>query len=241
MSTCNTITLIVIGKSEPYLTEAKLLDIINRCKSEESYSLLIHTLGKVFSSREALSRSFQKTEKNDSPLAALLDRAPDNLLRPPADLNKEAVRSLQGEDKEEDSSDPSPTVPPNDDDTSVDLLAVRRAFKALWTLPGEKFESALVNALVTLADTIELHLRVFGKTPSHSMDSLLNVFLIVFEIPMLGNSEYLELALHMLCKAVSCFPTLAQAKLARVWARHCKPTLPSLLQALQELITVKVF
>lgn len=73
------------------------------------------------------------------------------------------------------------------------------------------------------------------------MDSLLNVFLIVFEIPMLGNSEYLELALHMLCKAVSCFPTLAQAKLARVWARHCKPTLPSLLQALQELITVKVF
>ncbi|KAK2580164.1 hypothetical protein KPH14_012435 [Odynerus spinipes] len=227
-------------KSEPYLTEAKLLDIINKCKSEGSYSLLIHTLGEVFSSREALSRSFQKTEKNDSPLAALLDRAPDNLLRPPADLNKEAVRSLQGEDKEEDSSDPSPTVPPNDDDTSVDLLAVRRAFKALWTLPGEAFESALVNALVTLADTIELHLRVFGKTPSHSMDSLLNVFLIVFEIPMLGNSEYLELALHMLCKAVSCFPTLAQAKLARVWARHCKPTLPSLLQALQELITVKV-
>ncbi|XP_035724686.1 ubiquitin-protein ligase E3A-like isoform X1 [Vespa mandarinia] len=228
------------GKSEPYLTEAKLLDIINKCKSEGTYSLLIHTLGEVFSSREALSRSFQKTEKNDSPLAALLDRAPDNLLRPPADLNKEAVRSLQGEDKEEDSSDPSPTVPPNDDDTSVDLLAVRRAFKALWTLPGEAFESALVNALVTLADTIELHLRVFGKTPSHSMDSLLNVFLIVFEIPMLGNSEYLELALHMLCKAVSCFPTLAQAKLARVWARHCKPTLPSLLQALQELITVKV-
>ncbi|XP_043506226.1 ubiquitin-protein ligase E3A [Polistes fuscatus] len=228
------------GTSEPYLTEAKLLDIINKCKSEKAYSLLIHTLGKVFSSREALSRSFQKTEKNDSPLAALLDRAPDNLLRPPADLNKEAVRSLQGEDKEEDSSDPSPTVPPNDDDTSVDLLAVRRAFKALWTLPGKAFESALVNALVTLADTIELHLRVFGKTPPHSMDSLLNVFLIVFEIPMLGNSEYLELALHMLCKAVSCFPTIAQAKLARVWARHCKPTLPNLLQALQELITVKV-
>lgn len=73
-----------------------------------------------------------------------------------------------------------------------------------------------------------------------SMDSLLNVFLIVFEIPMLGNSEYLELALHMLCKALSCVPVLAQAKLARVWAKHCKSRLPSLLQALQELITVKV-
>lgn len=73
-----------------------------------------------------------------------------------------------------------------------------------------------------------------------SMDSLLNVFLIVFEIPMLGNSEYLELALHMLCKALSCVPVLAQAKLARVWAKHCKSRLPNLLQALQELITVKV-
>ncbi|KYN30806.1 Ubiquitin-protein ligase E3A [Trachymyrmex septentrionalis] len=227
------------GKQESYLTEVKLLDIIEKCKAEDSYSLLIRTLGEVFSSGKALSLSFQKTEKNNSPLTALLERAPDSLLRPPADLNKEAVRSLQGEDKEEDSSDPSPTVP-NNDDTSVDLPSVRRAFEALWSLPGEVFESALVNALVTLADDIELDLRVFRMVRWDSMDSLLNVFLIVFEIPMLGNSEYLELALHMLCKALSCVPVLAQAKLARVWAKHCKSRLPSLLQALQELITVKV-
>ena len=50
-------------------------------------------------------------------------------------MDKEAIRSLQGEDKEEDSSEPSPTVPSNDD-TSVDLPAVRRAFTALWFLPG---------------------------------------------------------------------------------------------------------
>lgn len=119
----------------PYLTEAKLLDIIGQCKSEGSYSLLIRTLGEVFSSAEALSRSFQKTEKDDSPLAALLERAPVDLLSIPGDLNKEAVRSLQGEDKEEDSSDPTPTVP-HPDDTSVDLAAVRRSFAALWSLPG---------------------------------------------------------------------------------------------------------
>lgn len=99
--------------------------------------MLIRTLGEVFSSAKALSLSFQKTEKSNSPLAALLDRAPDTLLRPPADLNKEAVRSLQGEDKDEDSSDPSPTVP-NNDDTSVDVASVRRAFDALWSLPGTK-------------------------------------------------------------------------------------------------------
>lgn len=98
----------------------------------------------------------------------------------------------------------------------------------------------MVNALVTLADDIELDLRVFRIVRWDSMDSLLNVFLIVFEIPMLGNSEYLELALHMLCKALSCLPIVAQAKLARVWAKHCKSRLPNLLQALQELITVKV-
>ncbi|XP_026674769.1 ubiquitin-protein ligase E3A isoform X1 [Ceratina calcarata] len=226
-------------KQDPYLTEAKLLDIIERCKSEGSYSLLIRTLGEVFSCAKALSLSFQKTVKNDSPLAALLDRASDTLLRPPGDMDKEAIRSIQGEDKEEDSSEPSPTVP-NNDDTSVDLPAVRRAFAALWSLPGEVFKSALVNALVTLADNIELDLRVFRIMPWDNMDSLLNVFLIVFEIPMLGNSEYLELALHMLCKALSCFPTVVQAKLARVWAKHCKSRLPSILQALQELITVKV-
>lgn len=97
-----------------------------------------------------------------------------------------------------------------------------------------------MNALVTLADDIELDLRVFRIVRWDNMDSLLNVFLIVFEIPMLGNSEYLELALHMLCKALSCLPIVAQAKLARVWAKHCKSRLPNLLQALQELITVKV-
>lgn len=99
--------------------------------------MLIRTLGEVFSCKESLSISFQKTEKSNSPLTALLERAPDTLLRPPADMNKEAVRSLQGEDKDEDSSDPSPTVP-NNDDTSVDLPSVRRAFEALWSLPGDE-------------------------------------------------------------------------------------------------------
>ncbi|XP_034937131.1 ubiquitin-protein ligase E3A [Chelonus insularis] len=227
----------VEDKPIPYLTEAKLLDLIESCKVEGSYSSLIRSLGEVFSSSEALSRSFQKVEQSESPLVALLERAPVSLLQPPGDLSKEAVRSLQGEDKDIDSSDPSI---PSLDDTNVDLEAVRRSFAALWTLPGEEFESALVNALVTLADNIELDLRVFGVMSSDSTDSLLNVFLIVFEIPVLGSSEYLEYAFHMLCKAVSCLPVSAQAKLARIWARHCKSRLPSLLQALQQLITVKI-
>jgi ubiquitin-protein ligase E3 A len=119
----------------PYLTETKLLDIISKCKSEGSYCLLIRTLGEVFSSAQALSQSFLKSEKDDSPLTVLLNRAPASLLCPAGNLSKEAVRSLQGEDKEEDSSDPTPTVPQLDG-TNVDLPAVRRAFEALWSLPG---------------------------------------------------------------------------------------------------------
>ncbi|KAJ8675961.1 hypothetical protein QAD02_011747 [Eretmocerus hayati] len=226
-------------KSVPYLTESKLLDIVEKCRAEGSYSLLIRTLGEVFSSAQALSRSFLKSEKTESPLTALLDRAPESLLCPPGDLSKEAVRSLQGEDKEEDSSDPTPVVP-LPDDTNVDLPAVRRVYAALWSLPVEAFQSALVNALVTLADSIELDLRVFGGNAADGTNSLLNVFLIVFEIPVLVSSECLEMALHTVCKAASCLPVSAQAKLARIWARHCKSSLVDILQSLQQLITIKV-
>lgn len=109
---------------------------MSTCKTEENYSLLIRTLGEVFSSSTSLSKSFQRTEKNDSPLDALLDRAPVSLLKPPGDLNKEAVRVLQGEDKEIDSSDPAPAVS-SPDDTSVDIESVRRSFAALWSIPGK--------------------------------------------------------------------------------------------------------
>jgi len=96
--------------------------------------------------------SFRKTEKSNSPLVALLEKAPDTLLRPPADLDKEAVRSLQGEDKEQDSSDPSPTVP-NNDDTTVDLPSVRRAFEALWSVPGmKKYNHRYTNLRLTHID-----------------------------------------------------------------------------------------
>lgn len=124
-----------LDKVVPYLTEAKLLNIISKCKSEGSFSLLIRTLGEVFSSSQALSRSFQKSSEQNFSFTAILDRVPSSLLCPFGDFSKEAVRSLQGEDKEEDSSDP-PLVEPQLCDTIVDLPSVRRAFNALWSLPG---------------------------------------------------------------------------------------------------------
>lgn len=113
----------------------------------------------MFSCAKALSLSFQKTVKNDSPLAALLDRASDSLLRPPGDMDKEAIRSIQGEDKEEDSSELSPTVP-NNDDTSVDLPSVRRAFSALWSVPGGNVSSFyhVFNIVALMSSTLLVRL-----------------------------------------------------------------------------------
>lgn len=105
---------------------------------------------------------------------------------------------------------------------------------------GQLFESALVNALVTLGDSIHLGLQRFPLITKESIDTLVNIFLIVFEIPVLGSNDYIENALHILCKAAGCLPVEAQAQLARVWARHCKSRLPRLLQTLQQLITVKL-
>lgn len=106
------------------------------------------------------------------------------------------------------------------------------------------FELTLFNALslslFSLADDIELNLKVFGIMHQENMDNLLHIFLIVFELLMLGLNEYLGLILHVLCKACSRLPIVAQAKLTRLWAKHCRSRLPNLLELFQEFITAMV-
>lgn len=41
-------------------------------------------------------------------------------------------------------------------------------------------------------------------------------------------------------RAASHLPLTAQARLARVWSRHCPQRLKSLLEALQQLVTLRV-
>lgn len=97
-------------------------------------------------------------------------------------LNKEEVRSLEGEkDKDEDSCvEPSKnSLPP------VDLPSVRRAFAALFKLKTSIFENALVNALVTLAGNLQMQLPT--RKDKDNQDDVVNVLLIVFEIPALGE------------------------------------------------------
>lgn len=43
-----------------------------------------------------------------------------------------------------------------------------------------------------------------------------------------------------LCQAAQSMPVQAQARLARIWAAHCKDQLHSLIQCCQQLITLQV-
>jgi hypothetical protein len=238
-----------LGKEVPHITEEKLLKILETCKHESSYSLLIRTLGEVYSSADSLSQSFLKKHP-DSPIDAMLDKAPRDL----KNLKKEDVRTMEGDlDKDEDcqevneeggecsgssrswkSSSPS-------DDLKVDIPSLRRSYKALFEVPGSVFESALVHALRTLSGNLELDLRLFGRAKTDNAEELLNVFVIVLEIPTLGSSEYLEMALPFICKAASHLPLKLQARLAQIWARHCRSRLKGMLEALQQLVTLKIF
>lgn len=210
---------------------------------------MIRTLGEVYSSADSLSQSFLK-QHPDSPIDAMLDKAPKDL----KNLKKEDVRTMEGDlDKDEDSqevneeggecsgSSQSWKSSSPSDDLKVDIPSLRRAYKALFEVPGNVFESALVHALRTLSGNLELDLRLFGRAKTDNAEELLNVFVIVLEIPALGSSEYLEMALPFICKAASHLPLKLQARLAQIWARHCRSRLKGMLEALQQLVTLKIF
>ncbi|XP_034241266.1 ubiquitin-protein ligase E3A isoform X1 [Thrips palmi] len=238
-------------KPVPYITEEKLLKILETCKKESSYSLLIRTLGEVFSNADSLFHSFVKRIP-ESPLEALLDKAPPGDLRL---LKKEDVRTLEGDqDKDEDCQEEAMRAqtamalghcsrPMGADigvwDTYVDLPALRRAYAALFDqVPGSILESVLVLALTTLAASMEIS-RQFAPA-SMCEGARLHCFVIVLELPVLGTSEYLEVALPAICKEVVKMPVYTQGRLARIWAKHCKGRLKELLVSLQQLITLKV-
>lgn len=228
--------MVGISKPVPYLTEEKLLNILETCKQENSYLLLRRTLGEIYSSVASLSLSFKKQH---SPVDAMLEKAPKDL----KNLKKEDVRTMEGDmDKDEDSKqseeqeETSLDNAPHDD-IIIDLCSLRRAYKALFEVPNNEFESALVHALITLSNNIELDF-LFGDL--HPIQDILNVLVIVLEIPALGISEFLEMALPHICRAASHLSVSSQAWLARIWARHSKTRLKSILEALQQLITLKV-
>lgn len=154
-------------------------------------------------------------------------------------LKKEDVRTMQGEvDKDEDCMASENSKSGQDVRLPLDILSLRRAYKELFMLPSDIYESALVNALTTLAGYIQIELQRRGATADYQ--DIIDAIVIVFEIQALGTGDYLETALPALCKAAAFLPIRAQAELARRWASADSPSLRSILENLQQLVTLMV-
>lgn len=231
----------------PYMDEQVLNQLIDYCKKNNTYAPLIRNLGRYFSSREYLVKSFQKRHTSATQhISKLIPKATARNLK---SLNKEEYRALEGDlDKDKDESG----VTSEDDDelasgngkndlprhhTSVDLKSLRRSMTHLLEAKASVFDS-LNNALQSLALSISVDLRML--TQREKIEEIITVFVIIFEIIIIGKSDFVDVALPTICKGASYLPIWAQARLASIWAVHCKDGLRKLLETLQQLISLQV-
>ena len=209
------------------LTEESFKRIVEDCKESGHYAKLVHTLGNIFASPSFLGQSFIRQNDNcDSEM--------------PRQLSKEQLRSMEVDlDKDNDSQEPSPSSSLNEitSHITVDIAAVRRSFEALSSIELRHYESAFVNALILLSQAIELDVK---NNLVSSDRNLLNIFVIVFELPWLGSGEFLESALPHIARACALLSFNQQAALVRFWAVHSISNLRNLVQSLQQLISLKV-
>ncbi|XP_076347770.1 ubiquitin-protein ligase E3A-like [Tachypleus tridentatus] len=217
-------------EKQHFLSEKILLEIISKCQEEKSYSVLIRTLGEVFSNKESLVKSFLREEGN---------------IVVSENLTKEHIRAMEiDQDKDQDTQETEENVcttkigPLKLDDVTLDIESVRRAFLVLFGIPGRPFQDALINALNTLCMNLEIDLKYHN--PYHRDKNVINIFLIIMEIPMLECPEYLDSVLPAFCKTVSLLPLPAQTKLARVWSKAKPDKLKTMVDTLHQMITLRV-
>ncbi|XP_028163894.1 ubiquitin-protein ligase E3A [Ostrinia furnacalis] len=198
------------------LTEERIYQLCDECLLTKLPQPLVRALGEAFTQPAILARCFQSKVLPDSSNEVCK-----------ADKESKAMCSSSDPDKDVDS-----VAGPE-----LDVASCRRAFQYLAKVPSEYYSSALVTALTTLAESLEIDLRITKKM---SMEDAVNCFVIAFEVPDLGCSDYLEIALPALCHAAEHLPVKAQARLARTWATHCRASLRHILETLQQLITLRV-
>ncbi|XP_068627544.1 ubiquitin-protein ligase E3A [Battus philenor] len=198
------------------LTEDRMRQLCDDCLQSKTPQPLIRALGEAFTQPSILARSFQS-------------KVTDKETRCEAKKDKESKAMCSSSDPDKDID--SVTGP------GLDVASCHRAFQYLAKVPSEYYSSALVTALTTLAEHLKIDLRINKKM---AMEDVVNCFVIAFQVPDLGCSDYLEIALPALCHAAEHLSIKAQARLARIWAQHCKESLRHILETLQQLITLRV-
>lgn len=96
-----------------------------------------------------------------------------------------------------------------------------------------------MNALVMLCSNLEMDLKC---KPNIAKDiNFLNLYEIVLELPCLGAEAYLENLVPLVCRGVAMLPVEAQAALVRSWSRHSAQRLQSMLENLQQILSLRVY
>lgn len=211
------------------LTETSFKKIIDNCKEYGIYSKLVHTLGHIFANPELLGQSF---------IGPMSDQCTSTAAH--GQLSKEQLRSMEVDlDKDSDSQEAvaEARLQEMGQEVTVDVCSIRRSFEALSSIESQNYESALVHALILLCETIELDMK-YGRQKAEV--NLLNVFVVIFELPWLGSGDYFESVLPSLCRACAFLSLSQQATLVRFWAAHSVPNLRNLVQTLQQLISFRV-
>ena len=172
-----------------FLTEDKLSSLLVSCQQSGDFSSLKQNLWDVFSSPDCLGGSWLLS----STTAALPSNTATVCQAGAPRRTKEELRALEGE-KDVDSCEEEKPVEKVAENASavctVDIPGLRRSFEKLFSLDNSIFEAGLVNALVMLCSNLEMDLKV---KPNVAKDvNFLNLYEIVFELPVIGYEAYLE-------------------------------------------------
>ncbi|ETN67687.1 ubiquitin-protein ligase [Anopheles darlingi] len=215
-----------------------LKQLCEQCIERGCVAAVVDQISAIFSSCQLLANSFQ-CSKATSSIDRMLARAPQGDLRM---LKKEDLRSLEGDlDKDEDSKAPveeSPQEPSDPAHTSVDLASLRSTMKALYTTQASVFDH-IDTALQELGENLSVELQ--GSMQStEQLETVVTALVIIIETLLIGSAIMIEGAFPRICSAVGMLPVKSQARLVRIWAHHCPDSIHSLLQQLQQLVTISI-
>ncbi|KAK2715685.1 ubiquitin-protein ligase E3A-like [Artemia franciscana] len=210
------------------LTESYMQELVGTCKETERYSPLIRILGMVYSDPILLANSF--TLSIESNVQSI----------------KEEMRSMETE-KDEDTISIASSYPDCDSmeadhqrkyEVTVDLESLRRAYQCLMQVDPDIFEGALIHGIRSLSDNLVVDLQLTAGAPETT--NVLNIIVILCDLPVIGQGEYLERAVPAIAKVVGLLCPTAAASLVRFFANQSPQYLRNLVQTLQQLISLRV-
>lgn len=223
--------------SVQYLTEEKIKELVDECEGSKSWSKFIRLIGSTFNNPESLSISFLMQPEGSGQTKHSKDTKSKKFDEDKDVDEKEDFIDIQSKHKSNQTAIEQLNL--SEDDVSVDIASVRRAFDALMSIPDLPFIPALTNALTYLAKGVHIDLK-FSQLILKQNPQLLNVFVIVMELPCLSSPEFIERAFPDFCKALCKLPLGGQCKLAKVWAKFGADWVRERVQSLHQLITVRI-